>query len=68
MIKIFEIATRSFPGFIAVIVILYMLLYFPTNLILEIVHKLIRAKTIAKHGYPPDWCDGDGDAYKKGEE
>jgi hypothetical protein len=31
------------------------------NLILQIVHKTIRAKTIRLKGYPPPHCDGDGD-------
>ena len=30
-----------------------------------IIHKIIRYFTIRKHGYPPEYCDGDGDFKKE---
>lgn len=58
MIQLFDLLLSDFFHFIGGIIILYILLYFPSNLILQIIHKIIRAKTISKHGYPPQHCDG----------
>lgn len=67
MISLIKYALADFWTFIGFLIILYLVLYFPTNLILQIIHKLIRQRTIAKHGYPPPHCDADGD-FKKGDD
>lgn len=51
----------SFPKFFGCMALIYLCLYFPCNLILQIVHKSIRSGTIRLKGYPPPHCDGDGD-------
>ena len=37
------------------------LILIPFKVFYGIIHKLIRARTIRKVGYPPAHCDGDGD-------
>lgn len=62
MIELIEYSVSGgFWRFVGVMMMVYLLLYFPTNLILQIIHKIIRRGTISKHGYPPPHCDGDGD-------
>lgn len=39
----------------------------PFRFMFGVFHKLIRARTIRKMGYPPIYCDGDGD-FKKEED
>lgn len=65
--RLIEFIFSGFWTFIGSLIMLYVLLYFPTNLILMICHRLIRARTIRKIGYPPVYCDGDGD-FKEEEE
>lgn len=60
MKSILEVATQGFWQFIGVLTILSLICQF----IYGIIHKVIRAININKHGYPPVHCDGDGDAYK----
>lgn len=57
MIEVFKLALSGFWAFWGVLIILALL----CNFILQIIHKIIRAITISKHGYPPPHCDGDGD-------
>jgi len=45
--------------------ILFIVFGVPAKLMLLIVHKIARARTIKAQGYPPEHCDGDGDAYVK---
>lgn len=54
----------GFFRWIGFVVILLIICYFVFNFILQIIHKIIRAGTIAKQGYPPPHCDGDGDFEK----
>jgi hypothetical protein len=51
--------------FVGFLILFNMLLYGVLNLILQIIHKNIRARTIRKVGYPPVHCDGDGDFKKE---
>ena len=53
----------SFWTFIGALI----LVSIPFKFVYSIVHKLIRARTIRRVGYPPIYCDGDGD-FKKEEE
>lgn len=65
MLEIIEFALSGFWKFIGFIIILTTILHYTANLILQIIHKSIRARTIRKMGYPPDHCDGDGDLRKE---
>lgn len=43
------------------IIFSFMMGYLITQGIYRIIHKIIRAISISKNGYPPPHCDGDGD-------
>jgi len=59
--ELLKFILSDFWVFIGAFALLSISLHYPTNLILQIIHKLIRARTIRKVGYPPIYCDGDGD-------
>lgn len=61
MYQILELALSGPFHALGFIIILFIIIYFPCDLIIRIVHKSIRAKTIRQVGYPPTYCDGDGD-------
>lgn len=62
--EIIFFALSGFWRFCGFVTILSLVLHVPARFILDIVHKNIRAKTIRQKGYPPMWCDGDGDFRK----
>jgi hypothetical protein len=59
--KTLEFILGSFWHWAGFMAILTTVLYFGCNLILQIVHKLIRQSTLKKLGYPPVHCDADDD-------
>lgn len=59
-----DLAFRGFWYFIGVIIILAMLL----NTIMFFWNRFWRHWNIRKHGYPPQWCDADGDFKTKEKE
>lgn len=65
MTHIIELALESFWHFIGTCILLWMLLILPMqyiiNFMMNSIHKVIRAETIRKMGYPPKHCDADGD-------
>jgi succinate dehydrogenase/fumarate reductase cytochrome b subunit len=59
--KALEFILGSFwhwAGFMAILVVM---LYFGCNTILHLVNRFLRHSTLKKIGYPPVYCDGDGD-------
>lgn len=61
MIEIFKMALSGFWNFCGVFILLQLPLFF----IGKIIHICVRAQTIRRKGYPPPYCDGDGDFKKK---
>lgn len=68
MLPILQFIFRDFPTFFGTLILGYLILYFPFNFALQVIHKKIRAKTIREKGYPPQYCDGDGDFKKDNDE
>jgi len=68
MADFFKLMLSGFWQFVGGMCILSLILHYGANLILQIVHKSIRQKTIMKQGYPPPHCDGDGDFKPKSKE
>lgn len=61
MNSFFSLATHCFWHFLGCFLLLYVIVYYSANLVLQIIHKVLRAKTIRLQGYPPAHCDADGD-------
>lgn len=56
-----ETALSGFWPFVGASVMLYVALFFLSNLILRIWSRFMRMLMVRKHGWPPSHLDADGD-------
>ena len=61
METILSYAMNGFWPFIGVFIFFYTLLFFVTNGSIRIFRSFMRMLMIRKHGWPPEYLDGDGD-------
>ncbi len=59
--EFFNLIFKSFWTFVG----FSMLMYLTFNFMLLSFNRFLRHWTIKKHGYPPEWCDADGDKKNK---
>jgi len=60
-----ESVSGGFWKFMGYWIIISFVLGLPIKLITFVINRPLRHWTIRKHGYPPMWCDADGDFKKK---
>jgi hypothetical protein len=60
--KTLEFILNSFWHWAGFMAILALILYFGCNTILQLGNRILRHSTLKKIGYPPIYCDADGDA------
>lgn len=63
VMKVLEFIFSSVWHFLGCLILLRMILCF----VFLIWNRLFRHLNIRKHGYPPDYCDADGDCMNKEE-
>ena len=56
-----EAASGGFMRYIGYLIMIILILVIPAQTIMFIVNRTLRHWTIRKKGYPPNYCDADGD-------
>jgi hypothetical protein len=62
--KIIEHFSKDFDHMVFGVIILWLLLSYTVSLIVRIIRVLLRARTIREKGYPPEYCNVDGEFIK----